>query len=224
MLLTIPGVIPQPQLERVRQLLQRGQFKDGKLSAGLEAQRVKHNQELVQEADLYTALNNIVMGCLVQHPLYQRAVLPRRVAAPYYARYNTGMQYGNHIDDPIMGIGVDQYRSDVSTTVFLCDPIDYEGGELVICSTFGEQQIKLAAGDAVVYPSSSLHHINTVTRGERLVAVTWAQSLIRDPGQRELLFQLSQAREKLLQERPDAEETAWVSNSYANLVRMWSDV
>jgi PKHD-type hydroxylase len=224
MLLTISGVIPRPQWERVRQLLQRGQFKDGKLSAGLEAQRVKHNQELVQEAELYATLNNIVMGCLVQHPLYQRAALPRRIAAPYYARYTAGMQYGNHIDDPIMGTGGDQYRSDVSTTVFLSDPAEYEGGELVICSTFGEQQIKLSAGDAVVYPSSSLHHINTVARGERLVAVTWAQSLGRDPNQRELLYQLSQAREKLLQERPDAEETSWVSNSYANLVRMWSDV
>jgi len=224
MLLTISGVIPQPQLERVRQLLQRGQFRDGKLSAGLEAQRVKHNQELVQEAELYAALNNIVMACLVQHPTYQRAVLPRRVAAPYYARYNTGMQYGNHIDDPIMGTGSDQYRSDVSTTVFLSDPTEYAGGELVICSTFGEQQIKLSAGDAVVYPSCSLHHINTVMRGERTVAVTWAQSLVRDPNQRELLYQLSQARESMLQAQPDAEETAWVSNSYANLVRMWSEV
>lgn len=224
MLLTISGVIPQPQLERIRQLLQRGQFKDGKLSAGLEAQRVKNNQELVQEPDLYSALNNLLMGCLVQHKAYQQAVLPRRIAAPYYARYTAGMRYGDHIDDPVMGSGPDQYRSDVSTTVFLSAPSDYAGGELVICSSYGEQSIKLQAGDAVIYPSSSLHHINEVTGGERLVAVTWAQSLVRDPGQRELLYQLCQAREKMLQERPDAQETAWVSNSYANLVRMWSDI
>lgn len=224
MLLTIPGVIPAPQLERVRTLLQRGQFINGKLSAGLEARRVKHNQELVQETALYTALNNIVMGCLVQHPIYQRAVLPRRVAAPYYARYNVGMAYGNHIDDPVMGSGADQYRSDVSMTIFLSEPADYDGGELVICSSFGEQPIKLNAGDVVLYPSSSLHHINNVTRGERTVAVTWAQSLVRDPQQRELLYQLSQAREKMLQTQADAQETAWVSNSYANLVRMWSEL
>ena len=224
MLLTISGVIPQPQLERIRQLLQRGEFKDGKLSAGREALRVKNNQELVQEPDLYSALNNLLMGCLVQHPTYLQAVLPRRIAAPYYARYSAGMRYGDHIDDPIMGSGTDQYRSDVSITVFLSDPDDYEGGELVIRSSYGEQSIKLKAGDAVLYPSSSLHHINAVTHGERRVAVTWAQSLVRDPGQRELLYQLCQAREKLLLEHPDSEETAWVSNSYANLVRMWSDL
>lgn len=224
MLLTISGVIPAPQLQRIRQLLQRGTFKDGKLSAGLEARRVKHNQELEQEADLYAALNNLVMGCLVQHPNYQQAVLPRRVAAPYYARYTAGMHYGDHIDDPIMGSGADQYRSDVSTTVFLSDPSEYDGGELVIGTSFGEQAVKLEAGAAVIYPSSSLHHINTVSRGERLVAVTWAQSLVRDPARRELLYQLCQAREILLRERPAGRETTWVSNSYANLVRMWSEV
>lgn len=224
MLLTISGVIPKPQLERVRQLLQRAEFKDGKLSAGMEARRVKSNEEMVQEAGLYSTLNNLVMGCLVQHPVYQQAALPARVAAPYYARYTEGMRYGDHIDDPVMGSGGDRYRSDVSTTVFLSGPDEYDGGELVIRSTFGEHAIKLAAGDAVVYPSSSLHHINTVTHGVRLVAVTWAQSLVRDPNQRELLYQLSQAREKLLRNSPEAEETAWVSNSYANLVRMWSEV
>lgn len=224
MLLTISGVIPQPQLQRVRQLLARGSFVDGKLSAGLEARRVKQNQELVQEPELYSALNNIVMGCLVQNPTYQQAVLPKRIAAPYYARYTTGMAYGDHIDDPIMGAAGEQYRSDVSITIFLGEPTDYDGGELVIRSSFGEQAVKLKAGDAVLYPSTSLHHINPVTRGERLVAVTWAQSLVRDPGRRELLYQLCQARERLLARQPDAEETAWVSNSYANLVRMWSDL
>ena len=224
MLLTISGVIPPPQLQRVRQLLQRGQFKNGKLSAGMEAQRVKTNQELVQEPELYSALNNLVMGCLVQHPVYQQAVLPRRVAAPYYARYTAGMHYGDHIDDPVMGSGIDQYRSDVSTTVFLSDGSEYDGGELVIRGSFGDQRVKLEAGDVVIYPSSSVHHINEVTRGERLVAVTWTQSLVRDPGKRELLYQLSRARERMLQERPGAEETNWISNSYANLVRMWSDL
>ncbi|MBZ0071067.1 MAG: Fe2+-dependent dioxygenase [Gammaproteobacteria bacterium] len=224
MLLTISKVIPEPQLQRVRTLLARGSFRDGKLSAGLEAQRVKQNEELVQEAELYAALNNIVMGCLVRHPLYQKAVLPRRIASPYYARYSEGMQYGDHIDDPVMGPAGEQYRSDVSTTIFLNDAADYDGGELVICSSYGAQPIKLAAGDAVLYPSSSLHRIDAVTRGERLVAVTWAQSMVRDPGQRELLYQLWQAREALLITQPEAQETAWISNSYANLVRMWADV
>ncbi|MFN2308350.1 MAG: Fe2+-dependent dioxygenase [Gammaproteobacteria bacterium] len=224
MLLTIPGVIPPPQLQRIRQLLARGHFRDGRLSAGSEAQRVKHNQELEQEAELYAALNDLVMGCLVRHPVYQQAVLPRRISAPYYARYTAGMHYGDHIDDPVMGSGPEQYRSDVSITVFLSEASGYAGGELVIGTHFGEQSIKLEAGHAVIYPSSSLHRINTVTHGERLVAVAWAQSLVRDPGQRELLYQLCQARESLLRERPEARETTWVSNSYANLVRMWAEV
>lgn len=224
MLLTITDVIPTPQLERIRQLLERGRFADGRLSAGMEAQRVKNNEELVQDADLYSALNNITMGCLIRHPVYQQAVLPRRIAAPFYARYGDSMQYGDHIDDPIMGPPGEQYRSDVSITLFLNPPTEYEGGELVIRSSYGEQTIKLAAGSAVLYPSSSLHHVNPVTRGERLVAVTWAQSLVRDPSQRELLYQLCQAREALLREHPGETSTAWVSNSYANLVRMWSDI
>ena len=164
------------------------------------------------------------MGKLVQHPVYLAAALPLRIAAPYYARYTSGMQYGNHVDDPVMGPPGQRYRSDLSITVFLNNPGDYDGGELVINTSFGEQTVKLNAGDAVMYPSSSTHRVNQVTRGERLVAVTWLQSSVRDPSQRELLYRLHQARELLLANAQGKQETELVSNAYVNLVRMWSEV
>lgn len=225
MLLIIPAVLDAGTLARVRSLLDLGRFVDGRLSAGKTARRVKHNEELESASRHMEQLNSLVMGALVQHPLYQAGAMPYRVATPYYARYTRGMSYGDHIDDPVMGPpGGGQYRSDVSTTVFLNAPQDYRGGELVVRTAYGEQALKLPAGDAVIYPSSSLHHINEVTSGERLVAVTWTQSMLRDPQQRELLFQLYQAREELLQSQPGSEAATRVDHAYVNLVRMWAEL
>ena len=135
----------------------------------MAARRVKNNEELDKGAQQMGILNNLVMSSLVQHPVYRAGALPLRVAAPYYARYTPGMSYGDHLDDPIMGADGALYRSDIAITIFLNDPDRYDGGELVIRTAFGENKVKLAAGDAVMYPSSSLHHVNEVTRGERLV-------------------------------------------------------
>jgi len=224
MLLQLPSVLTQDQLDAVRKMLTTANFVDGKLSAGIAAKRVKHNEELDRNAKQMEILNNIVMGGLVQHPVYRSGALPLRVAAPFYARYTPGMSYGDHLDDPIMGSEGMLYRTDVSITIFLNDPESYDGGELVIRTAFGSNQIKLQAGDAVMYPSSSLHHVAEVTRGERLVAVTWVQSLVRDPAKRELLYGLNEARETLLKNAPDAAETAKVDTAYMNLVRMWGDI
>ena len=158
-------------------------------------------------------MSDVVQSC---------TVLPLRIAAPYYAHYTKGMSYGEHVDDPIMGQGSELYRSDVSVTLFLNSPDDYDGGELVIQTSYGEQQVKLPAGDAVLYPSSSTHRVAEVSRGERLVAVSWIQSLVQEPEKRALLHDMNQARETLLREKPDAEETRQVNQSYVNLVRMWS--
>ncbi len=223
MLIEIPAVLSAQKLALVKQLLQSGQFVDGKLSAGMAAKQVKNNEELKTDTVDLNQLNNVVMGSLVQHPVYQSAAMPIKVATPFYARYTAGMTYGDHVDDPIMGPPQGRYRSDVSTTVFLNEPEDYEGGELVIRTPFGDQRVKLPAGHAVVYPSSSLHHVAEVTRGERLVAVTWAQSMIRDAGKRELLYELNQARESLLKNRPQEDETKRVDVAYVNLIRMWAD-
>lgn len=224
MLITIPNLLDKQRLDFINQVLDKANFVDGTLSAGMAAKRVKNNEELAADDKQMQQLNNLVMGSLVQHDEFKAAAIPYRVAAPYYARYTKGMTYGDHVDDPIMGGAGQQYRSDVSTTVFLNEPSEYEGGELVITTSFGEQKIKLAAGSAVVYPSSSLHHVAEVTKGTRLVAVTWSQSMIRDPAKRELLHQLNQARESLLKQRPDDAETKQVDISYVNLFRMWSEL
>ena len=224
MLVTIPNILDKQRLDFIKQVLEKANFVDGTLSAGMAAKRVKNNEELSTDETQMQQLNNLVMGSLVQHDEFKAAAIPFRVAAPYYARYNKGMTYGDHVDDPVMGPPGQQYRSDVSTTVFLNEPDEYEGGELTIHTSFGEQKIKLSAGSAVVYPSSSLHHVAEVTKGTRLVAVTWSQSMIRDPAKRELLYQLNQARESLLKQRPDDVETKQVDVAYVNLFRMWSEL
>jgi PKHD-type hydroxylase len=223
-LLRIPSVLDRSELDVVRRMLTGAPFVDGKLSAGLVARRIKHNQEVDRRAHELEQLNNLVMGKLVQHPVYRSAALPLRVAAPYYARYTPGMQYGDHVDDPVMGADGTLYRSDVSITVFISDPAGYDGGELVINTPFGEQQVKLPAGDAVMYPSSSLHRVAEVTRGERLVAVTWLQSLVRDPARRELLHELNSVRERMLANTPETEDAKLINKTYVNLVRMWGDL
>ena len=223
MLITIPKLLNSEQINFVHSKLENAQFIDGKLSAGKHAKRVKNNQEMSADERTVAELNNIVMGSLVNNPVYRSATLPLRIATPFYARYGTGMAYGDHIDDPIMGVG-DRYRTDVSITVFLNEPSEYDGGELCINTSFGTQQVKLPAGDVVMYPSGSLHHVAEVTRGERLVAVTWLQSMIRDPARRELLYNLNQARENLMKTAPDADETQRVDTTYINLVRMWAEL
>ena len=222
MLLRIPSVLSATQLSEVRDLLAKAEFVDGKLSAGMLAKEVKHNQEVAAHDPNLQRLNETVIKALNAHPLYQAAALPQKVATPFYARYAQGMDYGSHVDDPIMGRAPQQYRSDIAVTVFLTEPETYTGGELVIRTSFGEQYVKYPAGDAVIYPASSLHRVDRVTQGERLVAVTWVQSLVRDPVQRELLFDLFQAREQLRLDLPEHDATRQVDRVYVNLVRRWA--
>ncbi len=224
MLITIDNLLDQPTLKTVREMLDRADFVDGKLSAGKEARAVKNNEELSLQSPLHQQLNQLVMGALVQNKKYQNAALPLKLATAFYARYTQGMTYGFHVDDPIMGPMRGRYRSDISTTIFLSDKSEYEGGEIIIKTEFGEHKIKLKAGSAVIYPSRSLHQVTEVTKGVRLVAVTWAQSLVKSNEQRELLYDLAIARDKLIKTMPQADETGRVSRAYANLLRMWSEV
>ena len=222
MLLAIKNVLNENQLKVIQTLLKNADFVDGKLSAGKEAEQVKNNQELSQQSPLHEQLNQMVMTSLLQNAEYQEFAFPLKVATPFYARYTKGMTYGFHVDDPIMGPMHARYRSDISTTVFLND--DYEGGELAIKTAYGIQRIKLNAGDVIVYPSTSWHQVDEVTSGERLVAVIWAQSMIKDPQKRELVYELGQAINILIDERAKSDETAHVSNVYSNLVRRWSEL
>lgn len=223
MLLRLSQVIDPQQLQVIVQALRDATFVDGKLTAGAHARRVKSNQELEPSSETAGYLQKIVMGNLYNHPQFRSAALPHRVAAPLFAKYGPQMTYGEHIDDPVMGEG-QRFRCDVAVTVFLNQPDEYEGGELVVRTAFGEQAVKLGGGDGVLYPASSLHRVNPVTKGERLVAVTWVQSLIRDPARREILYELGQARDALMAAAPDGAQTAQVGHAYTNLVRMWAEV
>jgi PKHD-type hydroxylase len=224
MLLTIPDILNPAQLAKIHETLEGAEYVDGRLTAGFAAGRVKHNLELKPEPERRERLIRILMASLGHHESFRFAVLPHRVADPIFARYTPGMGYGDHVDDPIMGMQGPRFRTDVSMTVFLNPPEDYEGGELVIRTSFGERQVKLKAGDAVIYPSSSLHRVAEVTRGERLVALTWIQSYVRDPARRELLYELNLAREHLLKTAPGTDPTGYVDRSYTNLLRQWAEL
>jgi PKHD-type hydroxylase len=224
MLLSISELLNPAQLDKIHQVLADAEFVDGRLTAGFAAARVKQNQEMRPEPQRMQRLIRILMSSLGHNETFRFAALPHRVADPIIARYQPGMTYGDHVDDPIMGSSGPRFRSDVSMTIFLSSPEDYDGGELVIRTAFGDRQVKLSAGDAVIYPSSSLHRVAEVTRGQRTVALTWIQSYVRDPARRELLYELNLAREHLLREAPGTEHTGQVDRSYANLVRMWSEV
>lgn len=224
MLLAIPAILAPDEVALARSWLEGAAFVDGKLSAGMAARRVKANEELDRGAGNLERLDRMVMGNLTRHPAYRSGAMPLHAASPLYARYRPGMAYGDHLDDPIMGTEGVLYRSDVAVTVFLSAPEACDGGELVVRTAFGEQSLKLPAGDAVLYPAGSIHRVNPVTRGERLVAVTWVQSAVRDPARRELLHGLNAAREALLRDAPEAAHTAQVNAAYLNLVRMWSEL
>jgi PKHD-type hydroxylase len=220
----IPNVLDAAKLANIRAMLEKVTFVDGKHSAGQAAERVKNNLEMQQGTQQAEYLDHLLMGSLAENSLFRSGALPYRVAQPVFARYAPGMRYGDHVDDPIMGTGPAKFRTDVSITVFLNEPEEYEGGELVINTTYGEKQVKLAAGSAVMYPSASVHRVAEVTRGERLAAIVWLQSMVRDAAQRELLFELDQARNDLLAETPDSPTAKKVDRSYANLLRMWGEV
>ncbi|MGA7979712.1 MAG: Fe2+-dependent dioxygenase [Chromatiaceae bacterium] len=224
MLLTIPELLNQPQLDKLLQVLKDASFVDGRLTAGFAAARVKNNLEMQTDSERMRLLIRIIMASLGHNETFRFAVLPHRVADPIVARYEPGMAYGDHVDDPIMGANGPRFRTDVSMTIFLNTPETYDGGELIVRTSFGEKRVKLPAGDAVVYPSSSLHQVAPVTRGERLVALTWVQSYVRDPAQRELLYDLNLARERLLKDAPTADTTGYVDRSYTNLLRMWAEL
>lgn len=221
MLLKIPNVLNREQIGSVRTALAHANFVDGKLTAGKAAKTVKNNEEADGSLEGMRKLNDLVISTLCQHPTFRTAALPSGVSPAFFARYGPGMSYGYHVDE---AVGKDhQNRADIAITVFLSDVDEYDGGELAIQTSFGEQEVKLPAGHVVIYPASSLHEVRQVTRGQRLVAVAWAQSLIRDPARRELLYELSEARELSLAEGVDEELVAKLQKVYANLLRMWAE-
>ena len=223
MLICIDNLIDRDTVSRLRGWLAEATFEDGRVTAGEDARQVKNNEQVSQKADERKALHEIVVTALTRNKEFNRAALPKRVRPPLISRYREGMAYGKHVDNALMGPKTARDRSDVSITVFISDIDEYDGGELIIHSPFGIQEVKLPSGSVVVYPSSSLHEVTEVTRGERLVAVTWAQSYVRDDRQREILAHLGQIKDKMNEIAAEAAETDLVHHTYANLLRMWAE-
>jgi PKHD-type hydroxylase len=223
MLAKIDTVLDAEALEVVREALVAGEFVDGQKTAGFRAKRVKHNEQLSPKDDSRASIDKLVVAALQRNAEFQRFVLPKAIQRPLFSRYSIGMDYGLHVDDALMGSG-HKLRSDVSVTVFLSNPDDYEGGELEMTSPFGLQEVKQPAGWAVAYPSSTLHRVKPVIAGERLAAVTWVQSYVADPARREILYDLDKVRRRLSNVDPDGGETDIAFKTYANLLRMWAEV
>jgi PKHD-type hydroxylase len=222
MMLCIPEVLTREELERLRTGLAGAEFADGKATTGYRGRRVKNNLQLSRENAVGKELAPVVEQALWRNRTFAWAVWPKQIRGILFSRYEPGMRYGNHVDNAIMG-KTSLWRSDVAFTIFLGDPADYDGGELVIESALGAQEVKLAAGEAVVYPASSVHRVAEVTRGQRLAAIGWAQSQVRDPAQREILYDLERIKRLLAERLPDAPETDWAFKTQANLLRMWAD-
>ncbi|NJO77077.1 MAG: Fe2+-dependent dioxygenase [Cyanobacteria bacterium RM1_2_2] len=221
MLLCIADVLKPEELQTIIAKLTAAPFVDGKTTAGWHARLVKHNIQLDSNAAIAPELKQLVLAALQRSALFQMAVRPKVIRAPLFSRYEVGMSYGSHVDNALMGDP--PMRSDVSMTLFLSPSDAYDGGELVLETPQGEEAIKLEAGSMVVYPSATLHRVEPVTRGIRLVAVTWIQSLVRDPHDREILFDLDTARQAIFEKYGKTPEFDLLSKSHANLLRKWVD-
>jgi PKHD-type hydroxylase len=228
MLLHVPNILSGAQVDHFRQRLAEAAWADGRITAGHQSAQVKNNQQLPDSDPVARELGALVRTAVAKNQLFFAAALPRQIFPPLFNRYRVGNGFGNHVDNAIRydpdGLPV---RTDISVTLFLNDPADYEGGELVIEGAAGSQQVKLPAGDLVLYPSTSVHRVEPIRRGERLASFFWLQSLVRDSGQRQLLFDLDVAIQKLNRETTaTAVQRAAVelASVYHNLLRRWSEV
>lgn len=221
MIVCIPNLLTNEELVHINQALSIAEFVDGRLTAGWHAKLVKQNQQLPKTPDT-SELKGIIRKALQRNQLFQAVARPRAIHSLLLSRYQEGMAYGRHVDNALMKDG-GLLRSDLSFTVFLNSPDDYEGGELVIEGADSETPYKLAAGSAIAYPSTSLHRVDPVQSGERLVAVGWVQSLIRNAEQREVLFDLVTTQRSLFAKEGKNDEFDLISKSIANLLRMWAE-
>lgn len=227
MLLHIPAVLDRDTVARCRRLLTEAKWVDGRVTAGLQAEQVKRNLQLPESSPVIGELRGIVVEALARNAMFFAAALPRRLIPPHFNCYTGAANtFGNHVDNAVRGIpGSDeQVRTDVSATLFFCAPDEYDGGELVIEDTFGTQRVKLPAGDLVLYPSSSVHRVEPVTRGMRLASFMWLQSMVRDAERRRMLFDMDLALAALRRGQGDSEPVVRLTTCYHNLLRMWAEV
>ena len=226
MMVHIPKVLAPEQVARCRDVMVKAEWVDGRVTAGHQSQRVKNNLQLPEDSAQARELGQMVMQALGRSPLFFSAVLPKQVFPPLFNRYDAGMTFGAHVDNAIRGY-LDtplQIRTDISATLFISEPADYDGGELVVVDTYGQHSVKLPAGDMIVYPGTSLHHVTPITRGSRIASFFWTQSLIRDDTQRALLFDLDMAIRRLTTDHPEHPSVVGLTNIYHNLLRQWAEV
>lgn len=227
MLLKIPSVLNAEQVSHLRRRLldSDAPWVDGRITAGYQGAPVKRNLQIDETSKLAHELGDLILGALECHPLFISAVLPNRVYPPMFNRYEPGMHFGHHVDGAVRLVpstGV-KLRTDISATLFLNEPDNYDGGELLVEDTYGAHTVKLPAGDMLIYPASSVHRVSPVTRGERLASFFWVQSLVRDDSQRSLLFDLDRAVQRLNITGADAEARLQLAGCYHNLLRQWSE-
>lgn len=226
MLIHLPGVLSADQLATCRERLEAAEWLDGRVTAGPQSARVKANEQIAEDSETARTLGRLIVGALERNPLFLSAALPRAVYPPLFNRYRAGMGFGTHIDNALRLVPGTPHRirTDLSATLFLSEPDGYRGGELVVEDLYGPQSVKLPAGDMVLYPASSLHHVMPVESGARVAAFFWVQSLVKDDGARRLLFELDTAIRQLTGEVPDSPALVQLTGCYHNLVRRWAEV
>ena len=226
MLLQVPEVLTSEQVAHARRLLDSAEWVDGRVTAGRQSARVKDNQQLPEGHPIAQELGDVIITALQGSALFVSAALPLRVFPPLFNRYQGGHAFGNHVDNAIRQItGTPlRIRTDLSATLFLCQPDEYEGGELVVEDTYGVHGVKLPAGHMILYPSTSLHHVRPVTKGARVASFFWIQSMVRDDAMRALLFDLDTSIQRLSADVPNHPSVVQLTAVYHNLLRRWAEM
>ncbi|MGE3623800.1 MAG: Fe2+-dependent dioxygenase [Bdellovibrionales bacterium] len=225
MLLQIPGVLSTEQVGRVRQLLDGAEWTDGRVTAGYQSARVKNNEQLPEDHPVARQLGDMITSALARNAMFMSAALPLRIFPPLFNRYGEGKSFGMHIDNAIRQAKDTPHRvrTDLSATLFFSNPDEYDGGELMVEDTYGTHSVKLPAGSMILYPSSSMHRVEPITRGARVASFFWIQSMVRSDEDRALLFDLDNSIQAFARELPDHPASVRIMGVYHNLLRRWAE-
>ena len=224
MLVRAEAVLSADQVAHCRAVLEKAEWVDGRVTAGLQSAQAKHNLQVPEDAPQARELAEIILRALGRDATFNAAALPLKVFPPLFNRYDAGMHFEAHVDNAIRYAGAGRIRTDVSATLFLSSPDEYDGGELVIQDTYGEQRVKLAAGDVILYPATSLHRVEPIAHGSRWASFFWIQSMIKDDGQRRMMFELDIAIQELRAAHGEIAQLLPLTNLYHNLLRRWGEV
>jgi PKHD-type hydroxylase len=226
MLIEVPAVLTAEQVAQARRLLDGAEWVDGKVTAGYQSARAKDNMQIPEGNPVAKQVGEMILAALSRNPLFMSAALPRHVFPPLFNRYTGGQSFGTHVDNAIRQVPgtAHRIRTDLSATLFFAAPEEYDGGELCVEDTYGTKEVKLPAGHLVLYPATSLHHVRPVSRGARVSSFFWIQSMIRDDGQRSILFDLDVAIQRLSADQPNHPSAVQLTGVYHNLLRQWAEV